>query len=88
MIQVMGVVDDLLPFMTLALFSIPIILIIVWTAQDAKSRGLPGYLVGILVAFSGPVGMILWLVIRPKRPVNPPAPNQEAEAESNRPPAR
>lgn len=38
-------------------------------ARDAASRGQTnGYLIGIFVAFTLPLGPILWLLIRPKKP--------------------
>jgi hypothetical protein len=57
----------IMKWLPLLLIFIPFILIVIWTAQDAKSRGLPGYLVGLLVALSGLTGMILWLLVRPKK---------------------
>ncbi|GAB3810701.1 hypothetical protein [Pontibacter rugosus] len=40
---------------------------IIWAYKDAERRGKPGWLVAIVVAFlAWPVGLILWLIIRPK----------------------
>ena len=36
-----------------------------WAITDAQKRGYSGGLVLLLVALFGPVGAILWLVIRP-----------------------
>ena len=54
------------------LFSIGISLVsllylggIVWAAVDASARGRSGCLVGLLVLFTGPLGLILYLLLRP-----------------------
>lgn len=39
---------------------------IFWAYKDAERRGKPGWLVAIVVAFlAWPIGLILWLVVRP-----------------------
>lgn len=38
----------------------------IWAATDASSRGKSGCLVFILVLFLGPIGLIIWLLIRPE----------------------
>ena len=41
---------------------------VVWAARDAEARGRPGWLVGLFVLLLvWPLGLILWLVIRPTR---------------------
>ena len=40
---------------------------IFWSYRDAKRRGVPGWLVAILVAVvSWPIGFLLWIIFRPK----------------------
>ncbi|MHA6247474.1 hypothetical protein ACXYMU_06025 [Pontibacter sp. CAU 1760] len=44
---------------------------IVWSYKDAERRRRPGWLVALVVAFlAWPVGLIGWLLIRPKDEVN------------------
>lgn len=38
----------------------------IWAASDAENRGKSGCLVFLLVFLLGPVGIILWLLIRPE----------------------
>lgn len=35
-----------------------------WAASDASSRGKSGCLVFLLVLLGGPIGLIIWLIIR------------------------
>ena len=35
-------------------------------AQDAKKRGKPGFLIALLVLFTFPMGLLLWLLFRPE----------------------
>ena len=37
----------------------------IWAANDASNRGKSGCLVFLLVFLTGPVGLIIWLLIRP-----------------------
>ncbi len=37
----------------------------IWAASDASNRGKSGCLVFLLVLLLGPVGLIIWLLIRP-----------------------
>ena len=37
----------------------------IWASMDAADRGKSGCLVFILVFLTGPVGLIIWLLIRP-----------------------
>lgn len=37
----------------------------IWGAIDASNRGKSGCLVFLLILFTGPVGLIIWLLIRP-----------------------
>lgn len=39
----------------------------IWAATDASDRGKSGCLVFLLILFLGPVGLIIWLLIRPER---------------------
>lgn len=42
---------------------------IFWAYGDAQDRGKPGCLVALVVALlSWPLGLILWVVLRPERP--------------------
>ncbi|WBW96265.1 hypothetical protein [Oceanirhabdus sp. W0125-5] len=36
----------------------------IWAANDASERGSSGCLVFLLILFLGPVGLIIWLLIR------------------------
>lgn len=38
----------------------------IWAAMDASDRGQSGCLVFLLIFFLGPVGLIIWLLIRDK----------------------
>ncbi len=38
----------------------------IWGAMDASDRGQSGILVFILILFLGPIGLIIWLLIRDK----------------------
>ena len=55
-------------------------LVIVWVYRDAKKRGKSGALWAIIVLFLGILGLIIWLVVRPKTTeqayVPPPPPPQ------------
>jgi hypothetical protein len=44
-----------------------------WAARDAMERGKSGFLVGLLVFFTWPIGLLFWLVARPdaKAPLKP-----------------
>jgi len=44
------------------------ILILVWVYKDAKKRGASGALWVIVVLFTGIIGLIIWLVVRPPEP--------------------
>ncbi len=48
------------------------ILILVWVYKDAKKRGANGALWIIIILFTGIIGLIIWLVVRP--PIQPPMP--------------
>lgn len=37
----------------------------IWAANDASNRGKSGCLVFLLIFLLGPVGLIIWLLIRP-----------------------
>lgn len=39
----------------------------IWASMDASERGKSGCLVFILVFFLGPIGLIIWLLIRPNK---------------------
>ncbi|RAU81789.1 hypothetical protein [Pontibacter arcticus] len=45
---------------------------IIWAYRDAERRGKSGILIALLVAFlpSWPLGIILWLLIRPANPTS------------------
>ncbi len=51
------------------------ILILRWIYRDAKKRGKSGGLWVLIVLFTGLIGIIIWLLIRP--PVQPPMPPQQ-----------
>lgn len=43
-----------------------------WVARDARSRGKPGWLVGLLALFVGwPISLLVWIALRPERPRPP-----------------
>jgi len=39
----------------------------IWAYEDACERESAGCLVFLLVLFLGPIGLIIWLIIRPKK---------------------
>lgn len=39
----------------------------IWGADDASNRGKSGCLVFLLIFLLGPVGLIIWLLIRPEK---------------------
>ena len=43
------------------------ILISIWTYRDAESRGEEGILWLIIVLFTGIIGLVIWLIVRPSR---------------------
>ena len=38
----------------------------IWASSDASDRGKSGLLVFLLVFFAGPIGLLIWLLIRPE----------------------
>lgn len=50
-----------------------------WAAGDATARGKSGCLVGLLVFFTWPLGLLLWLIARP---------DTKARSELREPPVR
>jgi hypothetical protein len=42
---------------------------VIWAMNDADKRGKPAWLVGILVLFTWPIGLIIWLIFRPDKQV-------------------
>src|SRR4051794_26286633 len=45
-----------------------------WAARDAEQRGKPGCLIGLLVFFTWPWGLLFWTLARPEGIVRPPRP--------------
>jgi len=45
-----------------------------WAARDASRRGKAGCLVGLLVLFTWPIGLLFWLIARPDLRSNPSVP--------------
>jgi hypothetical protein len=39
----------------------------IWAASDASDRGKSGCLVFLLILLGGPIGFIIWLLIRPEK---------------------
>lgn len=39
----------------------------IWALSDASDRGKSGCLVFLLVFLGGPIGLIVWLLIRPEK---------------------
>lgn len=39
----------------------------IWAASDAASRGKSGCLAFLLLLLGGPIGLIIWLLIRPEK---------------------
>jgi uncharacterized membrane protein YhaH (DUF805 family) len=58
-----GVSNDLLALCVIA----ALIASVAICATDARSRGKSPWLVGLMVILFFPVGMLAWLVIRPKK---------------------
>ncbi|MCP2044757.1 hypothetical protein [Pontibacter sp. HSC-36F09] len=60
-------IASLLFFLTLAIYSLLVVFMLVWTYHDAESRGVRGLLVVIPTFMTGTIlGVILWLVFRPE----------------------
>ena len=48
---------------------------LIWVAKDAEARGKSGPLLALLVFFTWPIGLLVWVVARPEpRRVPPPLP--------------
>ena len=67
----MDVITGFLGFMFTAAFAIVFLSIwigsIVWAYGDAETRGKTAWLVAVMVAFlQWPMGLVVWLVFRPK----------------------
>jgi hypothetical protein len=54
-------------FMPYYMISASVLMIanIVWAFRDARSRGRSGVLIALLVLWTFPLGVILWLIFRP-----------------------
>lgn len=50
----------------------------VWACGDADRRGKSGVLIGLLVFFTWPLGLLIWLVARPEQYQPPPPPDPKA----------
>jgi TctA family transporter len=48
------------------------ILLCIWVYKDAESRGMEGVLWLIVVLLTGIIGLIIYLVVRKEKPVQPP----------------
>jgi hypothetical protein len=46
----------------------------IWAGSDAERRGKSGVLIGLLVFFTWPLGLLIWVVARPERQLPPPPP--------------
>ncbi|HEV7405416.1 MAG TPA: hypothetical protein VGO11_20905 [Chthoniobacteraceae bacterium] len=55
-------------YMTLVIWSL------VWVAKDAEARGKSGILLALLMFFTWPVGLLVWIVARPPLRFAPPLP--------------
>lgn len=52
--------------LTMALVGLALsVAVLVWAYRDAERRGVSGLLVAILVAVTGFVGALVWLLVRP-----------------------
>src|SRR3954470_17066832 len=62
---------------TLAFFAVYLTLLIwslVWVARDAEARGKSGALLALLIFFTWPIGLVVWVVARPELRRVPPLP--------------
>jgi hypothetical protein len=58
-----------------ALYLTLVIWSLVWVAKDAEARGKSGFLLAILMFFTWPIGLLVWVVARPElRRAPPPLP--------------
>jgi geranylgeranylglycerol-phosphate geranylgeranyltransferase len=66
-----GEVEAFISFILLAwiIWFIITILLCVWVYQDAKARGESGVLWLIVILIAGIIGLIIWLIVRPKKKV-------------------
>ena len=60
-------VDGLLIAAAMLLFPLLYLASIVWAAIDAIRRDRSGCLIGLLVFFTWPLGLLLWLIARPPK---------------------
>ena len=44
------------------------VFIVFWTYRDARQRIDCPFLAALMVFFAGPVGLLIWLVFRPRKP--------------------
>ncbi|MBK1791016.1 hypothetical protein [Persicirhabdus sediminis] len=58
-------------FLLVTLYLAAPLILISWTAKDAVLRGKSPFWVGLIVLLTFPVGLILWLIFRPKHPDPP-----------------
>jgi hypothetical protein len=54
-------------YVGLAAFVVLWVANVIWAFRDARSRGRSGVLVALLVMWSFPIGMLLWMLFRPER---------------------
>ncbi len=49
------------------LFGVPFLISLAWVWSDANRRGMPGWLVAVIIGFAmWPLSLVVWLLIRPK----------------------
>ena len=53
-------------YLTLLIWSL------IWVSKDAEARGKSGSLLAILVFFTWPIGLLVWMVARPELRMLPP----------------
>ena len=63
-----NIINNLFVLALLATWLLLAITISVWIYRDAKSRALPPLLITLLVGLSFPLGLLLWLLLRPQPP--------------------
>jgi len=56
--------ERIFPYLMIA-GSVLVIANVVWAFLDAKKRGRSGILIALLVFWTFPLGVILWLILRP-----------------------
>ncbi len=75
------IMKSFLPFLFFYLVAgvVLVFAIAIWAFRDARRRGYSGLLIAILVFWTFPLGIILWLILRPELLPNMGSADHDAE---------